>query len=107
MPETKPPDADAMFQFTCHVLAICAIAILSLALDAAHPNDPSPLALLPLAATTRWVERLTKRDRLTSTIVLDIALGMMTADIIASWTSSAEHRKPALATTPPQGRRSA
>ncbi len=86
MPETNPPDADPMFQFACQLCTVCTIAILSLALDAAHPNDPSPLALLPLAATTRWVEKFTKRDCVISTIVLDIALGMMTADIIASWT---------------------
>ena len=86
MPETS--QRDPMFEFRCHLCAVCAIAILALALDAAHPNDPTPLALLPVAAMTRWVEKLHNPDWLTSTIVLDIALGMMTADITATWTVS-------------------
>lgn len=77
---------DPMFEFTGHVLAICAIAALTLSLGAAHPHDPSPLALIPVAAMTRWIETVHKMDWQISTIVLDITLGLTTADIIAFWT---------------------
>ena len=86
MPDTNQPDTDPMVQFAYHLCGVCAIAILTLALEAAQPNDPTPLALLPLAAITRWIEEFTKTDWMTSGVVLDIALGMMTGDIIASWT---------------------
>lgn len=76
---------DPVRQFGCHLCAVCAIAALTLALDAAHPNDPAPLTLLPVAAMTRWIETLRKTDWEMSIIVLDIAFGLTTADIIASW----------------------
>ena len=75
-----------MRQLTCHVWAVSATAVLALALDAAHPGDPAPLALLAVAAMTRWIETFHETDWRLSGIILDTALGLMTADIIAFWT---------------------
>lgn len=83
MPDTNQPYP--LHQFTGHILAVWAIAALALALGAAHPDDPAPLALLPVAAMTRWIETTCGTDWRISAIVLDIALGLMTADIIALW----------------------
>lgn len=84
MPETYEPDA--VRQFGYHLCAVSAIAVLALALGAAHPGDPAPLALLPVAAMTRWIETFHETEWRISSIILDTALGLMTADIIAFWT---------------------
>ena len=73
-------------QFGLHVCAVCAIALLTLALGGADPGNPAPLALLPVAAMARWIETFDDTDWSISVIVLDTALGLMTADIIAFWT---------------------
>ena len=83
MREAKQPDPRR--QFTCHVWAVCAIAVLTLALGGADPGNPAPLALLPVAAMARWIETFDHTDWPISIIVLDTALGLMTADIIAFW----------------------
>ena len=73
-------------QFGLHVCAVCAIALLTLALGEADPGNPAPLALLPVAAMARWIETFDDTDWSISVIVLDTALGLMTADIIDFWT---------------------
>ena len=83
MPETYQPDPVRQFHY--HVWAVSAIAVLALALDTAHASDPAPLALLPVAAMTRWIETFHETEWRISGIVLDTALGLMTADIIAFW----------------------
>lgn len=84
MRETNQPDP--VRQFTCHVWAVCAIAVLALALGPARTGDPAPLALLGVAAMTRWIETFHKTEWRMSGIILDTALGLMTADFIRFWT---------------------
>jgi len=85
MPETN--QSDPIRQFGYHVCAVAAIAVLALTLDATRPNDWGPLMLLALTAWTRYIERLVKDDAWEiSPIVLDAALGLTAADILAFWT---------------------
>lgn len=84
MPETNQSGPSR--KFGLHVCAVCAIALLTLALGGADPGDPAPLALLPVAAIGRWIETFDETYWSMSAIVIDIALGLMTADIIAFWT---------------------
>ena len=84
MPETIQPDPVRQLKY--HVCAICAIAAVAMTLGIYDPNSPAPLALLPLAALARRIETFDKTDWPISTIVLDITLGLMTANIFAFWT---------------------
>lgn len=85
-PQRNGTDPVPVRQFRCHVCAVCAIALLTLALGETDPGNPAPLALLPVAAMARWIETFDETDWSMSVIVIDIALGLMTADIIAFWT---------------------
>ena len=90
-PEQRPQseERNPFQQFMWHVLAVCAIAMLALILDAAAPDKPAgPIAILCAAAVIRWtgIERHHGESAgLMSSIVLDTGLGLMTADIIAFW----------------------
>ena len=84
MRETNQPDP--VRQFTCHVWAVCTIAVLAIALGAAQTGDPAPLALLAVAAMTRWIETFHETVWRISGIILDTALRLMTADFITFWT---------------------
>ena len=87
MPGTN--QRDPMFEFRCHVGAVCAFIIVMVMIDGGKPNDPTPLALLPTAAMMRWIESLDNGKWAVSTIILDLAIGLMAADIIATWTRTA------------------
>ena len=87
MPETNEPDP--VQQFTYHVCAICGITAVVVTLGIYDPSSPAPLALLPVAALARRIETSEKTDWPISTVVLHVALGLMTANIIAFWTANA------------------
>ena len=82
----KANKLDPVRQFRYHVCAVCAIAAAGITLGIYDPNSPAPLALLPIAALARRIETMDKTDWPISTVVLDVALGLMTANIIAFWT---------------------
>ncbi len=85
-----PKRTDAVQQFTWHAGAICAIAVLTVSLDAADPDIAgAAMVLLGTAAMTRWsgIETLHGDNAgPMSSILLDAGLGLMAADIIALWT---------------------
>lgn len=86
MPRDNQPDPAREFGY--HVCAVCAVTLLALALEAAHPGDPLPLAVLGIAAATRWTEAHYNDKSWeveVSSVILDAGLGLMAADIIASW----------------------
>ena len=87
MLEPDQPDPARQFSYhLCAVGAVGAIAGVVLALGATDPFDPITPALLPAAAMTRWIEVTHKPDWHVADIILDTAIGLMTADIISSWT---------------------
>ena len=99
MPETDK--RNPLQRFYLHTGGACAIAIVTLAIHAActdagitvafgaaYPNNPALLGLIGVTWATRWIENFDKSDWKMSSIVLDITLGLTTADIIATWTAS-------------------
>jgi len=84
MPETNEPNPVQQFRY--HVCAVCGIAAVAMALGIYQPSSPAPLALLPITELARRIETFNKTDWPISTVVLDVALGLMTANIIAFWT---------------------
>ncbi len=81
----KPDQPDPAREFRHHLCAVGAIAGVVLALGATDPTDPITPALLPVAAMTRWIETTYKPAWHVADVILDTALGLMTADIISSW----------------------
>ena len=93
-PQPDPTDptepTDPSEQFGYHVCAVCAIGMLTLSLGAATPEKPAgPLALLCAAGIIRWSRIEHRRGKSAgpiSSIVVDVGIGLMAADIIAFWT---------------------
>ena len=87
MPQANRTDPMQLFSY--HACIVCAIAVLTLTLDAADPNNATaPIVLMAIAAMIRWsgVETTHGDDAgLAASAALDTGLGLMAADILAFW----------------------